>query len=323
MMEIESDTSPCECSRGKGKSPLRLFHGWDRDPWSDHARYAPTYLGYDTYNGKLGYILGILSFVCAEVGSVYLVFFSWIAKNPIWAQWMWFVLVSAVSLIFALYVALTFMDWLDVLCHVLIGRTRYLFLDREGRLHVHRFNPVHEYAHVAFCDYGSWENYLFHHPIFKVRSGGVFRRCKVMRHGGSSWKLSVGLFDRRIMIIDKVGSRFAIVRELESGPGLCITERERLKQAIRFVTHFHQLSRVLTTLDQRVEFDQAFDAIGTECIELIRLMEASKQTMGRSKHAQLLRERLERVLQKMPAARVETWTEAAAKAEASSATAAE
>ena len=82
------------------------------------------------------------------------------------------------------------------------------------------------------------------------------------------------------------------------------------------MVQYERLSAVLTTLDKQKVFDQALDTLGIECTELVHLMEASKQTMGRSKHAQLLRERLEATFKKLPEHRVKAWEAKVAKAEA-------
>jgi hypothetical protein len=254
-------------------------------------------------------VLGVLWFILLEAGLASAGF----SFDASWLEWAVFGFFSMYAVLLALYLALWTVDATDVACHALIGRTRYLFLDQKGSLHVHRENPVHAWAHTASSDNWSWETYLLHYRIFQVRSGGIFRKCKVIANGGTSWKLSVGIFDDRIHVIDKFGARFVVSRELESWPGHLVTERDRLKQALRFVVKYARLNAVLTTLDKHEEIDQAFDALGIECTELIHLMEVSKQTMGRSKHAQLLRERLEAVFKKLPAQRVKSWAHSVAK----------
>lgn len=314
-MEIESDVHDCSCGRGKGR--LRLFQGWKEDPWSDYSHYSPTFLNWETYHSFSWKILiSVLWFVPIEFAVSRLVFAG---PEPLWVMWFLFGVFTLIAAAMTFLFAFLTVDCIDVLCHVFIGQTRYVFLDGEGRLHIHDRDPVSEYPVAYFSDFQNWESYLLSHRIFQIRSGGIFRRCKVIAYGGTMWKIEVGIFERKIHIVDEDGSRFVIVKELESWVDHTVTERERLMQALRFVVKNKRLNPALTALDLHEEVGKSFDTLGVECVELIQLMEASRQTMGRSKHAQLLRERLEAVFKKLPEQRVQLWADKVAETKSESA----
>lgn len=313
-MDIESDALECECKRHR--NVLRFYHGYRKTPWNNRGEFSPTFFSAEKFwNLTSRIIFGAFWFLLLEAGVTWVSFFAPAhAGGPVWFEYIVFVFFSVIAALFAFVATYLSMECIDTACHVLIGQTWYLFLDQEGKLHVHRENPVHLWVPTAFSKYKTWEDFLFHHRIFQVRVGGIFRRCKVIAHGGTPWKLSVGLFDRHIVVSDPTGSSIALRDVSYHDQRKNIFDMERSKRALLFVAQHTRVNDAIWFLEDQKVPDAAFNTLGKKCVELIRLMEASRQTMGRSKHAQLLRERLEAIFQEMPEDRVKSWTQAAEKA---------
>lgn len=308
-MGISSDAQDCECRHRS----VAFFQGWQSSWWSDHSKYQYTFLNGETFwNKMLTIVLGVIAFVLIETVLVWTPFNQASLKTSFIA---WFALgaigVCAIPLAFLSSVLL--MVCVDIACHFLIGRTWYLLLDHQGQLHVHRWNPVREWSPTLFSGQcGNWNSFLSQHRIFQVRSGGFWRRSRVIANGRASWKLSVGLFGDRVVLTDPDGSAISVGNK--PPPGFA-NSGDRLKETLRLVAEYSRVNDVIVELEEQKQSVASFNALGIECAELVHLMETSKQTMGRSKHAQLLRERLEAIFKKMPVHRVKAWEDRAAKAE--------
>lgn len=307
-MSIESDARDCECRHRS----LILFQGWRSSWWDDRSKYQYMFLGGKTFWNKVLFIvIWVIACVIMESFLVWPIFNAASLKNDTVA-WLSLGFLGLSALPLALLLSAMCMACIDIACHFFIGRTRYLFLDQHGQLHVHRRNPEREWLTPFSSQHGSWDGFLSQHRIFQVRSGGFWRRSRVIANGRASWKLSVGLFGNRLILTDPDGSSLAVGNK--PPPGF-VNSGDRLKETLRLAAEYSRVNDVIVELEEQKRSVAAFNALGTKCAELIRLMETSKQTMGRSKHAQLLRERLEAVFQTMPEGRVKNWTQAAEKAD--------
>lgn len=296
-MKIEPDALECQCSHQR--NVLRFYHGYRKHAWSDTEKFQPTFFEYETFwSLKTRILLGALWFLLLEAGVAWMAFFAptLAGVHTSVLEWVFFATFSLFGALITLNATYLSMEFIDTACHVLIGRAWYLFMDEKGKLHLHEYEPQQQWS-----------------SVLKVRVGGLFRRCELLRTCGSSWNVSVGLFSDHILVTDENGSSIAI-REFERRFIGRLSPAEQLKNILRFMDEYTSVSALIHDREKLEQVEQELDTLGIECTELVHLMEASKQTMGRSKHAQLLRERLEAVFKKMPESRVKSWETRVAKA---------
>lgn len=186
-----------------------------------------------------------------------------------------------------------------ILLGSIIGKTFYLFLDKHGKFHVHENNPA--VAPVWAVELP--EN----HPVgkmFQVRLGGWFRKNRVLgtRLGGSVdpfWEI-VHCWDdiRKIRLRDTVTGAEIGALDLY---GLNDFPAQR---ALEVVNRYKAVREIFDHID---EFEGTVAEVGRELIRIIRDIEQSKETMGRSKHAQALREGLNKLMNSFPPNLVNQW----------------
>lgn len=178
----------------------------------------------------------------------------------------------------------------------IIGQKFYVFLDNAGYLHYHD-RPDDDFG-------------------FRLRSGGWFRANSVYGSGGN-WTI-VKCWDGsgKLTLMDRNGNSVSFNKGyLEDALRFaclfyCVLEaRTRLYQV---TDNRNELAGYLETASHRAAKYTGYSCtLGKEICKAIMRLEASKQTLGRSKHAHAFRLNLEAVLAKFDPALVEGWNAAA------------
>lgn len=184
-------------------------------------------------------------------------------------------------------------------CNV-IGWTYYCFPDHLGQSHIHRQRPdVTKKTDTS--GFVAW----IPGAIFQVRSGGWFRKNRILHQGDKTWR------------IDRAWDRLKDVR-IRDGLGGEIAGVE-LDRLLGVVTKFHHMSGLVAHVH---ETDAIAEHLGRTNAQLIHRIRRERTTMGRSEHARAARETLESAFaEELPGLkdRVDRWTAMAVAEAASSA----
>lgn len=207
-------------------------------------------------------------------------------------------------LVWILFVTLFPLFWLSweaiqfVRCNV-IGWKYYCFLDHLGMSHIHRERPEFELPPGAV---GTMRGLS---AVFQVRSGGWFRRNRILNTRHQTWR------------IDRAWDRLEDVRIRDGfGGEIAGVELDRL---LGVVTKFHYMSGLVAHVH---ETDAIAEHLGRTNAQLIHRIRRERATMGRSEHARAAREALEASFaEELPGLkeRVDGWTAMAVAEAASSA----
>ncbi len=176
----------------------------------------------------------------------------------------WILLVTLVLSVWLSWEAITF-----IRCN-LIGWTYYCFLDHLGQSHIHRKRPDIELPPGAV---GTMRGLS---TAFQVRSGGWFRRNRVLSAWYQTWRI-----DRAWDRLEDIRIRDGFRGEL-AGVGL-----ERL---LGVVTQFNYMSGLIAHVH---EANAIAEHLGCTNARLIHRILRERATMGRSEHARAAREALE------------------------------
>lgn len=153
----------------------------------------------------------------------------------------------------------------------LIGWTYFLFFDHTGQFHIHRRRPDVT-KKTDTTGFVVWIPGV----IFQVRSGGWFRRNRILHQGDKTWKIVHawnGLENIRI----RDGS-------------YCELAFERPEFLVEAVNTFDYLSGVIHHYKALKRIAEHLGLTNARLIERIR---RERATMGRSEHARAARETLE------------------------------
>lgn len=162
-----------------------------------------------------------------------------------------------------------------------IGRTVYLFLDKEGDSHIHRHDP---YARGTTPGLKGNRLRYPEGAVLQVRIGGWFRKNKVISLGtGRFWKISHawnGLDDLRVR--DGSGSELRI---------------EWLPDLLKTINRFADVRQIFNALELA---EGVRDHLGKGIVSEIAEIEADRARLGRSEHAKKLRVHLGEWLSGVP-----------------------
>jgi len=183
-----------------------------------------------------------------------------------------------------------------------IGLERFLFLGEAGDL----------------C----WSDSLYNwngSPTklrLKIRIGGYFRECEIIGDEiAKNW--SVETWDGETLTIrDHYGVTLSASYRVRGSDWVDLmkfmTRHETVYASVKAVEElqddkkFYE-DRVITLRDQLAQVTRERDALGTVMSTLLNQIKADRQTMGRSKHAQAIREALEAVITVFPEEVQESW----------------
>ncbi|MFA5936201.1 MAG: hypothetical protein WC787_05115 [Patescibacteria group bacterium] len=177
-----------------------------------------------------------------------------------------------------------------------IGRYVWAYQDRSGNVHVHRLHPL------GLTRSDNKETY------FRLRLGGWWKECRIRCCAHPRWELE-GWNGRDLVLrdsaaagitLDAFSHLFWIVNNTSSVFNLVIAmDRDKMEKEL------HQ------AVDQAKLLHRQWDGLGVGIQKLVIFIEASKETMGKSRHAQEIRERIEKLMEGEASKRVAAWRKAA------------
>lgn len=171
-----------------------------------------------------------------------------------------------------------------------IGRTLYLFLDQHDRFHIH--NTTHDLFP------GTLRSYI-KGTYFQVRIGGWFRKNRVCNDQHQHWKIVHCWGDiRTICLRDNWGVEISGL-DFDAGAGAISAQ-----QLLKMVNTYSAVMYVFKKVEQ---LEKHREQVGRTLVRLIEEIRRSKETMGRSKHAQKLREQLVELSHYFPDELVNRW----------------
>lgn len=193
-------------------------------------------------------------------------------RGDVWlAHWGSLVFAAFVISFLVLVVAVIGLgDIFSILRSNLIGWTYFLFFDHTGQFHIHPRRPDVTMK-TDTTGFVVW----IHGAIFQVRSGGWFRKNRILNQRDKTWRIAHawdGLKDIRI----RDGS-------------LCQLS-ERPEFLVEVVNTFHYLSGVI---HHYKALECIAEHLGLTNARLIERIRRERATMGRSEHARAARETLE------------------------------
>lgn len=265
------------------------------------GRFQPNFFSQETY-GSWQLLIGLTAFWLLAFMSVYGAVLARLAE-PLSDSWLWLLpLVGVATAASSVRLARLTGPVLDWLCYVFIGEAWYIY-QVSGELHIHRSDPL---KLEKFCPdgYGTWSDYLRNGVVIRLRRGGIFRRGKVYgHHGRGELKVRTPIFEcQKLTVTNVKGEALTLYMDVSYERG------RRLAASFLQVVWMDLGERTLYyELHDRSRASRYLELLGFECAKLIDEIQASRRTLGRSKHAQYLRERLEKVFDQLPQEQVAHW----------------
>lgn len=194
-------------------------------------------------------------------------------RGPVWAARWGDLVYAALWMSFLVSVATVFRlrTLSSILRSNLIGWTHFLFFDHTGQFHIHRRRPD-----VTKRTDTTGVVVWIPGVIFQVRSGGWFRKNRILHQSGKTWRIAYaweGLEDIRIR-----------------DGFLCQLAYQEPEFLVEVVNTFHYLSGVI---HHYKALKRIAEHLGLTNARLIERIKRERATMGRSEHARAARETLE------------------------------
>jgi len=205
----------------------------------------------------------------------------------VWPILTGFVIFTVFSAIFALLFTID----------IIIGETLYLFKKDEVEVHVHAMAPVFPGFKAGLPVDPEFKA----ETVFQIRVGGWFRKNVILgKHHFANWQISHCWTGKDLRLRDYRGN------EVHASASTLLKLVQTFLDVKSTVSEYETAKHSLAELKEgRSSLERRRDQLFLGCVALTQIIRKTHETLGRSRHAQFLRECLEELLNAEPAATTE------------------